>query len=305
MTQDKKILVVGATGAQGGSVARHLLAGGQFAVRALTRQPDSDRAAGLRAAGAEVVFGDLDDPSSLAAALGGCWGCFGVTNFWEHFEREEVQGRNLMEAVAAAGVEHFVFSSLPDVEHLTGGEFRVPHTDTKGRLEAYARARNIPATFVHVAFYYENYLTWFRPQLQGDGRYHFGFPQGHTPLAMVAAEDVGGVVTPIFERREEFLGQTIGIVGDDRPVAAYAADMTRLLGRDVVYDHIPRDVFASFGFPGAEDLASMFDYQRQHVPDRQTDLATSRRLYPGLQSFGTWLERNAAQFLQEEVAERV
>jgi uncharacterized protein YbjT (DUF2867 family) len=281
--------VLGATGAQGGSVARHLLASGQYVVRAMTRTPDSDKARVLRLGGAEVVPGDLTEPSTLRAALAGVQIVFGVTDFWEHFAAEYAQGVALADAVAAADVEHFVFSSLPHVEQLTQGELRVPHFDMKARIETYVRGLGIPATFLHVAFYYENFLTSATPQRQPDGTYVFGFPQGDTPLAAVAVEDVGGVVAGVLKRRSEFLGKTIGVVGDDLPAHEYAAIMTRVLGRSVAYRHIPRDVFESFGFPGAEELAAMFEFNRRFIPDRRDDLQRSRELYPGMQTFEGWV----------------
>src|SRR6478735_7343876 len=95
----KLILVTGATGAQGGSVARALLADEHFSVRILTRNGSSPKALELKAAGAEVAQGDLDDTASLIRAMRGCYGVFGVTNFWEHFDREYQQGKNLIDAV--------------------------------------------------------------------------------------------------------------------------------------------------------------------------------------------------------------
>lgn len=299
MTNQKTILVIGATGAQGGSVARHLLKRGGFRVRALTRKPDSAKAAALRQAGAEVVRGELDDPHSLAAALMGCYGAFGVTNYWEHFEKEYQHGKNLIDAVKASGVEHFVFSSLPHAARITGGALPVPHFDLKAELEAYARSILPGAAFIHVAFYYENFLTFFPPRDQGDGTLAFGFPQGETPLAAVAADDIGGVVAAIFNRPERFRGRTVGVVGDDLPPKDYAEIMTRVLGRKVAYHYIPREVFASFGFPGAEDLANMFEFNRLHIPNRQADLAESRFLYPEMQRFETWLETHRGEFRLE------
>ena len=127
----KTILVFGATGAQGGSVARHLLSRGQYAVRAITRKPDAPAAQALRELGAEIVQGDLDDMASLRKALEGVYGVFGVTNFWEHFSKEETQGRNLVTAVAAADVKHFVFSTLPPIAKATNGALKSPHFDLK------------------------------------------------------------------------------------------------------------------------------------------------------------------------------
>jgi uncharacterized protein YbjT (DUF2867 family) len=291
------ILVTGATGAQGGSVARFLLERGRFAVRALTRNPDSAAAQALTAAGAEVVRGDLDDPASLKAAMAGCYGVFGLTNFWEHFGKELEQGNHLIDAVAASGVQHFVLSTLPSYHALTGGELETPHCDIKAALEQRTRELGLPATFVHVAFYYENFATFFPPQPQEDGSFAFGFPQGDTPLAAVSVADVGGVVARIFEERDRFLGQKVGVVGDDLPVAAYADAMSRGTGRRIAYAHVPREVFAAFPFPGAEELANMFDTQRRFIPHRSADVAISRELHPGTRTFDAWMRAEGAALL--------
>ena len=198
--------------------------------------------------------------------------------------------------MADSSASHFVFSTLPPAKRISGGELDVPHFDIKAELEEYARERVPSSTFIHVAFYYENFLNFLPPRRQEDGTYAFGFPQGDTPLAAVSVEDVGGVVATIFERPEEFIGKTIGIVGDDLPAAEYAGAMTRLLGQTVRYNHIPREVFASFGFPGAEDLANMFDFNRRFIPERRADIENSRSLYSGMKSFEAWLGENKEQF---------
>jgi len=288
----KKILVLGATGAQGGSVARHLLSRGRFDVRAFTRNPDSPAAQALRDLGAEVVKGDLDDRASLDAALAGCTGVYGVTNFWEHFAKEAEQGRNLVEAVAAAGVEHFVLSSLPPIAKETGGALRSPHFDLKAEHEEYARSLGIPSTFIHVPFYYENFLAFFPPRPAGDGSYQFGFPQGDTPLAAMSVQDVGRIVAVIFEHPEVYLGQVVKLAGDELPPAEYAAIMSRRTGADIRYNYVPRETFAAFGFPGAEDLADMFEYYRLHIPSRKADIETMRSIDPAVQTFDAWLADN-------------
>jgi uncharacterized protein YbjT (DUF2867 family) len=303
MTNQKVILVTGATGAQGGSVARHLLKGGEFRVRALTRNPESAKAAALRQAGAEVVKGDLGDFRSVRAAVEGCDGVFGVTNYWEHFDQEYQHGKNLVDAVKGAEVEHFVFSGLPHVKALTSGALEVPHFDRKGEIEEYARQVRPGSTFVHVAFYYDNFLASFPLKDQGNGTYGFGFPQGDTPLAGVAVDDIGGVVAAIFARPLQFRDKTVGIVGDDLPPAKLAEIMTRVLGKKVVYSYVPREVFASYRFPGADDLANMFEFNRLYIRSRKTDLAESRSLYPAIQSFETWLQAHKGEFhLEPEVA---
>lgn len=288
----KKILVFGATGAQGGSVARNLIARGVYDVRAITRKTDSPAAQALRDLGVEVVQGDLDDPASLAAALEGCYGAFGVTNFWEHFDKEETQGRNLVKAVAGAGIRHFVFSTLPPIAKATNGALKSPHFDIKADHEDYARSLGIPSTFIHVPFYYENFLGFFPPRPAGDGTYQFGFPQGDTPLAAMSVEDVGRIVAPVFEHPERYIGQTLSLAGDELPAAAYAEAMSRRSGVEVRYAHVPRETYAALGFPGAEDLADMFEFYRAHIPSRAKNIEECRAIAPELQSFDAWLAKN-------------
>lgn len=292
---ERIVLVTGATGAQGGSVATHLLARGEFRVRCLTRHPESPRAAELRAEGAEVVQGDLADRASLRRALAGCWGVFGVTNFWEHFAREFDHGKNLIDA-AAASAGFLVLSTLPSVERISRGELRVPHFDLKARMEQYARGIGLPAAFVHVAFYYENFLTFFPPKPQPDGSIVFGFPQGDTPLAGVAVEDTGGVVSAIFSRAPEFRERTVGIVGDERTPAEYAEIMGRILDCRMVYRHTPKEEFAQLGFPGARELADMFDFYRRFQGSRRADIEECRQLYPAIQTFEQWVSRRRERF---------
>lgn len=290
----KIILVFGATGAQGGSVARSLVSRGQYAVRAFTRKADSPAAQALAAAGAEIAEGNLDDKASIAAALDGVYGVFGVTNFWEHFAGEAQQGRNMIEAIAAARVQHLVYSSLRSIVKESGGKLRSPHFDIKAEHEDLVRELGIPATFVHVPFYYENFLYFFPPRPAGDGTYQFGFPQGDTPLAAISVQDVGRIVAPIFEQPEAFIGRTLEPAGDEIPAAEYAAVMSRVTGKEVRYSHVPRETFAALGFPGAEDLADMFEYYRILIPSRTKDIETSRALAGGnVQTFEAWANANA------------
>jgi Predicted nucleoside-diphosphate-sugar epimerases len=296
MTTFQRILVVGATGAQGGSVARHLLRAGSVSVRCLTRRPHSTAATELASLGGELVEGDLSDPTSLRAALRGCDGAFGVTDYWEHFEREFDHGRNLVEALLACGIQHAVISTLPHARQLTGGRLSVPHLDTKGRIEEYARGAQLPATYVHVAFYYENFLAHFPPRRQLDGTYVFGFPQGSTSLAAVAAEDIGGVVAAIFAESFWYRDKVVGIVGDDMRCDSYAEVMHRVLHRPFAYRYVAHDAFAALGFPGARDLADEFEFNRQYVPNRRVDLAKSRELYPEIRTFERWLRSHTPAF---------
>lgn len=283
---------VGATGAQGGSVARALLRDGH-AVRALTRDAASPAARALAELGATVVEGDLSDLAKLTGLLDGCSSVFGVTNYWEHFGNEVVHGKNLVDAAARAKVRQLVLSTLPSPETLSRGELVVPHMESKAAIESYAkRCGELRTTFVHVAFYYENFLSWFIPRADADGCLSFGFPQGETPLAAVSVDDLGTVVTRLLERPEL---RHLGVVGDDLPCAAYADILTEVLGREVRYRHVESAAYARLPFPRAADLAAMFDLNRRFIQSRAEDLAATRALSPGVLSFRAWANAHADQ----------
>jgi uncharacterized protein YbjT (DUF2867 family) len=266
-------------------------------VRILTRHAESAGAEVLRQLGAEVVAGNLADVPALARAMSGCEAVFGLTNFWEHFGCEIIHGKNLVDAAREAGVRHLVLSTLPSSLALSGGEITVPHLESKAEVEQYARQSGVPSTFVHVAFYYDNFLTFFPLRAGADGVLGFGFPQGETPLAGVAAEDVGPVVAAILREREQYLGKVVGIVGEELRADEYASVLSRVVGREVRYTHIPREVFASFGFPGADDLAAMFDLNRRFILSRADDVALTRALNPAVQSFERWANANRVRFV--------
>ena len=296
----KKILVTGATGAQGGSVVKHLLKRkNQYQIKCLTRATDSDSAKQLAIHGIEVVQGNLADEQSLIKAMKDCQYVFGVTNFWEHFDTELQHGYNLIDAVASSSIEHFVLSTLPSADKLSGGTLSVPHFETKAKMEAYCRTKTgFNYTFVHPAFYFENFLYFFPPQKREDNTYQFGFPQGDTPLAGIAIEDLGGIVCPIFDNPTTYVGKTVGAVSEDLTGYQYADAMTKVLGVKVHYNDMPREVFASFGFPGAEDLANMFTLNKLYIPNRAEEIKLSHQLYPEIKNFSQWLTENKDKFQQ-------
>ncbi len=291
------ILVTGATGSQGGSVAHFLSKSGKFSVRALTRDTHSKKAAALTAEGAEVVEGNLDDKDSLVKAMKNCYGVFGVTNFWEHFDKEAQHGRNLTDAVKESSIEHFVLSTLPPVNKISGGELSSPHFDIKAEFEDYAKSLNLNITFTHIAFYYDNFINFFPLKKGEDGNFHFGFPQGENiKLGGVAAGDTGGVISAIFENKDQYLGKTIRIVGDALYPQDYAKVMSEILGVKVIFDYIDRKTFSGFGFPGAADIADMFEFYTQFIPDEQKAIDESKKLFPAIKNFETWLTENKSRF---------
>lgn len=312
MTERKLIAVVGATGAQGGGLVRAILddSGWEFAVRALTRQPAAAKARALAERGAEVVAADLDDPASLVGALQGVYGAYFVTNFWEHFspERELAQARNLAAAAKAAGVRHAIWSTLEDTRRwvpLTDdrmptllGRFKVPHFDAKGEANAFFVEAGVPTTFLLTSFYWDNLIFFGSgPKPGADGRLAFTLPMGDAKLPGIASEDIGRCALGIFRRGAEAVGRTIGIAGEHLTGAQMAAALGRALGREVVHNAVTPVEYRGFGFPGAEDLANMFQFKRDFEAYfcGARSVEASRALNPRLQSFADWLAANASR----------
>ena len=309
MSIKKTIAVVGATGAQGGGLARAIFLGREssFHVRALTRNARSDKAAELARLGADVVEANLDDIESLKRAFRGAYGAYCVTNFWEHFspERERDQAANMAKAASAAGVEHVIWSTLEDTRQWVPlsdermptlmGRYKVPHFDVKGEANQIFSDLGVPTTFLLTSFYWDNLIHFgMGPKRGADGVLAFILPMADRKLPGIAAEDIGKCAHGIFKRGREFIGKTIGIAGGHLSGAEMAAGLSSALGEEVRYHDVPPEVYRSLDFPGAEDLANMFQFKRDFNEDycAARDLDRCRVLNPELQTFDQWLVRN-------------
>jgi uncharacterized protein YbjT (DUF2867 family) len=312
MAEKKVIAVIGATGAQGGGLVRAILDDpqGGFAARAVTRDTTSDKARVLSGLGAEVVGADLDDVESLKGAFAGAHGAFCVTNFWEHFspEKELAQAGALARAARDAGVAHAVWSTLEDTRRFVPLDddrmptlmehYKVPHFDAKGEANALFAASGVPTTFFHTSFYWDNLIHFgMEPKRGADGKLAFVLPMADRKLPGIAAEDIGRCAYGIFRRGGDFAGKTVGVAGEHLTGAEMAAGLSRALGEEVAYAYVPPEVYRTFGFPGADDLANMFQFNRDFsdVFCALRDLALSRSLNPRLQTFESWLSANAAR----------
>jgi uncharacterized protein YbjT (DUF2867 family) len=309
MAQDKIIAIVGATGAQGGGLARAILddPDSPFRARAITRNAGSDKAQELARRGAEVVEADLDDPESLKRAFAGAHGAYCVTNFWEHFSpgKEVAQAANMAEAARAAGLAHVIWSTLEDTRQWVPlddtrmptlmEKYKVPHFDGKGEANREFTNRGVPTTFLLTSFYWDNLIQFgMGPRKGPDGVFAITFPMGDRKLPGMAAEDIGKCAYGIFRRGPEYAGRTVGIAGGHLTGAEMAAALTGALGVEVRYNDVPPEVYRSLGFPGAEDLGNMFQFKRDFndyfCGIRNVDEA--RALNPELQDFDEWLVRN-------------
>ena len=306
------IAVLGATGAQGGGLARAILADprGQFALRALTRKPDSPAARALRDAGADIVAADLDDAASVKRAMQGAYGAFCVTNFWEHFspERELAQAHRLAQAAADVGVKHVVWSTLEDTREYVPagsgampvlmGKYNVPHFDGKGEANRAFLDRKVPTTLLYTSFYWDNLIHFgMQPKRGADGRLKFVLPMDDAKLPGIAAADIGACAFGIFERGERLIGKSCGIAGEHLSGADMAQALAEALGEPVDHVAMSPERYRALGFPGAEDLGNMFqfkrDFERTYRASRSVDC--SRDLNPNLLSFRAWLAQNASR----------
>jgi uncharacterized protein YbjT (DUF2867 family) len=306
MATKKIIAVVGATGMQGGGLVRAIAGekNGEFVPRALTRKVHSDKADALAKLGAEVVEADLDNPESLDRAFEGAYGVFCLTNFWEHFstEKEFKQGAAMAEAAKRAHVRHAVWSTLEDTRRWVPigddrmptlmGKYKVPHFDAKGEVDKVFVQLGVPATFLLTSFYWENFIIFgMGPKKGPDGKLAITFPMGNKKLPGIAVEDIGKCALTLFKRGPEFIGGTVGIAGEHLTGAEMAAAFTKALGQEVRYNDVPPEVYRTFGFPGADDVANMFQFKRDFndVFCGARDPAFTRSLNPSLQTFEVWL----------------
>jgi len=267
------VLVSGATGTQGGAVARELAQRG-YRVRGLTRNVDSEAARALAAQGIEPVQGDFDDVGSLDRALAGAYGAFSVQQYRGiGVEAEIRQGKAFAAAAQRAGVRHFVYTSVAKAPLNTG----VPQFDSKLEIEAYIRTLDLPYTIVRPASFM-SYLDEAREQALRQG-----FLSGPLPPNQVrnyiAPRDIGRLVGEIFDAPEAWIGAVIDIAGDAFSYADAAALLSRHLGRPITYRQIPWDEYAL----SASEMEQARDrWYIEH--DVATDVAPLRERFPWLTS---------------------
>ena len=309
MADRKIIAVVGATGAQGGGLVRAILAdpAGGFAVRAITRDVDSDKARELARLGAEVVAADVDDEASLTKALQGAYGAYFVTFFWAHFspDKEKAEAAIMARAAKAAGIRHAIWSTLEDTRRWIPlsdtrmptlmEKYKVPHFDAKGESDKVFTDAGVPTTFLLTSFYWDNLIHFgMGPKRGPDGKLAFTLPMGDAKLPGMAAEDIGRCAYGVFKAGTKYIGKTVGITGEHLTGAQMAAALSRALGQPVAHNAVTPDVYRSFGFPGADDLGNMFQFKRDFEADFRAarSVEESRALNPSLQTFAAWLDAN-------------
>lgn len=249
---NRTVLVLGATGNQGGAVARQMLDTG-CAVRAMTRKPESEKARELARMGAEIVQGDLNDTRSLEQALKGVWGVFAVFTMAESGVRwEEEQGKRFAELARDKGVRHYVYSSVASAGRKTG----IPHFESKWQIEETVRGLGFPShVILRPAFFMENFLgPMVRPGLE-QGRLVMPLKPS-TRLQMIAVEDIGKFARLAFDKFQQLNRSEIDLAGDEKTMLETADILSRELGREIKFEQIPDSELRKT----SPDMATMFEW---------------------------------------------
>jgi uncharacterized protein YbjT (DUF2867 family) len=276
---ERTIVVTGATGKQGGAVARELVRRG-FRVRAITRDPSKPAAMTLGGLGVEVMRGDLDDPESLRAPLESAHGLYSVQNFWETgYDREVKQGIALAELAKDVGVEHFVYSSVASAQRETG----LSHFESKWKIEERIRELDLPYTIFRPVYFMDN---WENPGLRSSilgGTLALPLDPDRE-LQQVSVLDVGAFVGMAFLDRDNWLGRELDIAGDELSMTRTAETFGRVIGRPVSYVQVPWEKYRELA---GEEYTEMFRWFELEGYDADIDVL--RELYPGLTTFEQYL----------------
>lgn len=284
------VLVIGATGQQGGATVQHLLERG-WTVHALVRDADSPAAVALRGAGATLVVGDLDDPASLRAAMDGVHGVFLMLTMMvgpkispEGVVAEERRGKVVADLAKESGVRHLVYSSLNGA----GAGSAIPYYMSKERIEEHIHAIGLPATVLRPVSFMDNFATYNRPVLQDDELVINLAVRPDIPMQLIAVHDIGAFAAIAFDRPDHFLGRTVEIAGDIRTPPQIAEIFGRVCGLPARSHQVPIEQVRAFD----EQLAMMFEFfnDRPAVP---ADLSVLRAEHPGLMDLQTWLRTTA------------
>ena len=279
MSGQLKVLVIGATGQQGGSVARLLLSRGHV-VRAFTRSRESPAARQLKELGAELAVGNNEESESVVLAAQGMDAVYAMTSFFESgIDAEVSQGEKIADAIRAAGARHLVFSSVGSADKSTG----IPHFESKYRIEQHIKSLRIPYTIVAPVFFSENLFSpWTLPGLI-QGTLALPMPPDR-PLQHIPVGDIASFVALVLENPSRFLNQRIDIASDELSGRRAAEIIPNASGHTIDYAQIP----IAKAYEMSEDVARMYEWFDN--VGYSADITALRRNYPetGWRTFEQW-----------------
>ncbi|MEB8330180.1 NmrA/HSCARG family protein [Flavobacteriaceae bacterium KMM 6897] len=320
MENKKIIAVVGATGAQGRGLVQAILndGKGEFGVRAIVRDINSAKAKELKGQGAELVQANLDDKASLIKAFKGAYGAYCVTFFWEHMspEKESQHAKNLAEAAKETHLQHVIWSTLEDTRKWIPlsdkrmptlmEKYKVPHFDVKGESNSYFEKSGVPYTLFLTSFYWENFIHFgMGPKRGPDGKLALILPMGDKRLPSIASDDIGKCAYGIFKAGKKYQGKIVGVCGEQTTVKEMADTFTKIFEVPVGYNKVSAEEYRGFGFPGADDLGNMFQFNQEFEADfcKARDVKVAKELNPQLLSLETWLKQNKSKLMSDIIGE--
>lgn len=280
MANKLTVLVIGATGKQGGHVANALLKRGHKVV-AFTRTPSSPHAQNLLHLGAKILAGDLSDIASIEKAAIGVDAIFGVTTFMENgIDNEITQGINIVD-VARKTNAHLVFSSIASANKNTG----IPHFNSKWEIEKHILQSRIEYTIVCPAYFMENLLTYGFENLKNSV-----YASPLTPerkLAQVCLDDIANFVVLALENRPKFIRKRIELVSDNLTGNEVVDILSKEFGKQIQYTQTPLEMIKQYN----ADLATMFEWFEKTGYD--IDMTALHRQYPEVHwhTFPQWVKQ--------------
>lgn len=278
--QDKTIFVTGATGKQGSAAVRHLLEAG-FKVRGLTRDPEKPDAEKLRALGADIVEGDLDDPARIRKDIEGAYGVFAVLTWKEEGPAGEVkQGKNLADAAKDAGVDHFLYSSVGGADRSTG----IPHVESKATNERYMRQIGLPLTVLRPVYFMENFNAPNARKLIASGRLIMALDPNRQ-LQMISVEDIGFIAAIMLDNKDDWLGKSIEIAGDSPTLPQVAERFSATLGQKVEFVEQQLQELKKI------DNERFLMMRWLNESGYQANIPEVRAMHPTLMDLEAWLEK--------------
>jgi uncharacterized protein YbjT (DUF2867 family) len=290
--KNKIIAVIGATGSQGKGVISSILKDGTFKARAITRNPEK-----YSGSADEVVKGDLTDLVSLTEAFKNAHGVFVVTNFWEGAD-EIAQGKIAIQAAKNAGVNHFIWSTLPNVEKISNGKFDVPHFTGKAKVDELVKNAGFKNySFVQPPFYYQNFSGMLGAQPKQDGSTGWTLPidPSKKVIHMSDINDLGKVVVGAFKNPEKvgqgsYLALATELNSFNDILEKYKAN-----GKEYSFTQVPGELFSSF-FEGAKEISEMMAYFEVYSymgPDSETRIQQAKAISTGsFTSLTEWIKQN-------------
>ena len=304
MSDKKVIAVIGSTGNQGGSLINAVLAEGEnseWQIRAVTRDPTSEKAKALQSRGVEVVKANVFSPEELEKAFQGCYAAFCVTTLdFNNPSSETTQAMNMASAAKNAGVKHILYSTLDDTRKMLPeitqiptlcDKYKVPHFDAKSDGDKYFS--ELPTTYLLTSFFAENFISFgLGPKRLPDGKLYLTIPMGDRKMPIIAIEDIGKCAFSILKNPNDYINKRVGLAGDQLTIAEIASKMAKAKGVEINYQPVDWDSFRKFGFPGAEEIGNMFqfyhDCEEQFCASR--NVSQSKRLNRDMLNFDKWLE---------------